>query len=44
MPQKLEKFQVEELEQRFEMGWSLKKVDYKLKTPEGTTGGTIYEA
>lgn len=36
MPQKLEKFQVEELEQRFEMGWKPKKADYKIKTPEGT--------
>lgn len=26
MSQKLEKFQVEELEQRFEMGWGPKKV------------------
>jgi hypothetical protein len=31
MPEKLEKFQVEELEQRFEMGWGPKKVHGKGK-------------
>ncbi|QQY83101.1 hypothetical protein JJL45_03655 [Tamlana sp. s12] len=29
MPEKLEKFQFEELEQRFEMGWGPKKVHAK---------------
>lgn len=41
MQSKIAKFQVENLEQRFEMGWAAKKVDYKLKTPEGTAQGSF---
>lgn len=41
MQSKIAKFQVENLEQRFEMGWSPKTVDYKLKTPEGTAAGSF---
>jgi hypothetical protein len=41
MQTKIAKFQVENLEQRFEMGWSAEKVDYKVKTPEGTLGGSF---
>lgn len=36
MPEKLKQFQVEELEQRFEMGWKLKKVEAEVKTDSGT--------
>jgi hypothetical protein len=35
------KFQVETLEQRFEMGWAPKKWDYKAKTPAGTAQGSF---
>lgn len=41
MSKKMAKFQVEALEQRFEMGWGPKKFEYKLKTPEGDVVGTI---
>jgi hypothetical protein len=32
----IEKFQVEELEQRYEMGWKAKKVEAEVKTDSGT--------
>jgi hypothetical protein len=41
MSKKMAKFQVETLEQRFEMGWSAKKIDYKFKTPEGPIQGSF---
>jgi hypothetical protein len=37
MEQKMiKKFQVEELEQRYEMGWRAKKVEGEVKTGSGT--------
>lgn len=32
----LNRFQLEELEQRYEMGWRLKKVEAEVKTDAGT--------
>lgn len=32
----LNRFQLEELEQRYEMGWRLKKVEAEVKTDVGT--------
>lgn len=36
MQSKITKFQVENLEQRFEMGWGPKKVGGEVKTDSGT--------
>ena len=36
MSKKMAKFQVEALEQRFEMGWGPKKVGGEVKTDAGT--------
>jgi hypothetical protein len=40
MQSKIAKFQVETLEQRFEMGW-IEKVGYEVKTSHGTIKGEI---
>ncbi len=38
----VKKFQVEELESRYEMGWTAKKVNYSYTAPNGgTVGGSI---